>query len=121
VGLSNESHYEIKIIVNYFFCNHIIVAFIIGCDIIIFMSKKGKLIERLLSKPKDFTYDELRTLLTHLGYEESQTGKTSGSIVAFIHNDSKHIIRLHKPHPNNELKQYQLEQIIDELKLRRLI
>jgi len=66
---------------------------------------------------KDFTYNELRKLLTHLGYEESQSGKTSGSRVAFIHKDSKHIIRLHKPHPNNELKQYQIEQIIDELKV----
>ena len=85
------------------------------------MSKDDKLIKRLLSKPKDFTYNELRKLLTHLGYEESQSGKTSGSRVAFIHKDSKHIIRLHKPHPNNELKQYQIEQIIDELKSRRLI
>ena len=81
------------------------------------MSKDDKLIKRLLSKPKDFTYNELRKLLTHLGYEESQSGKTSGSRVAFIHKDSKHIIRLHKPHPNNELKQYQIEQIIDELKV----
>lgn len=85
------------------------------------MSKDDKLIKRLLSKPKDFTYNELRKLLTHLGYEESQSGKTSGSRVAFIHKDSKYIIRLHKPHPNNELKQYQIEQIIDELKSRRLI
>jgi len=85
------------------------------------MSKDDKLIKRLLSKPNDFTYNELRKLLTHLGYEESQSGKTSGSRVAFIHKDSKHIIRLHKPHPNNELKQYQIEQIIDELKSRRLI
>jgi hypothetical protein len=85
------------------------------------MSKSDKLIKRLLSKPKDFTYDELKILLTHFGYGESQTGKTSGSRVAFIDKDSKHIIRLHKPHPNNELKQYQIVQIIDELRLRRLI
>ena len=85
------------------------------------MSKDEKLIKRLLSKPKDFTYNELRKVLTNLGYEESQSGKTSGSRVAFIDKNSNHIIRLHKPHPNNELKQYQIEQIIEELQSRRLI
>ena len=85
------------------------------------MSKEEKLIKRLLSKPKDFTYNELRKILTNLGYEESQSGKTSGSRVAFIDRNANHIIRLHKPHPNNELKQYQIEQIIEELQSRRLI
>ena len=85
------------------------------------MSKEDKLIKRLLSKPKDFTYNELRRILIHLGYIESQSGKTSGSRVAFINNETKHIIRLHKPHPSNELKQYQIEQLIEELDLRRLV
>ena len=85
------------------------------------MSRDEKLISRLLSKPKDFTYDELRRVLRRLGYEENQSGKTSGSRVAFVNHDTLHIIRLHKPHPNNELKQYQLEQVIEELKSRRLI
>ncbi|MGP1455018.1 MAG: type II toxin-antitoxin system HicA family toxin [Treponema sp.] len=71
-----------------------------------------------MSKPKDFTYTELRTLLKVLGYGEIQSGKTAGSRVAFIRLSDGHIIRLHKPHPNNELKQYQIEQIIDELQLR---
>jgi len=85
------------------------------------MSKEEKLIKRLLLKPKEFTYNELRRILTHLGYTESQSGKTSGSRVAFINDETKHIIRLHKPHPGNELKQYQIEQIIDELDLRRFV
>jgi HicA toxin of bacterial toxin-antitoxin, len=85
------------------------------------MSRGEKLIKRLLSKPKDFTYNELKALLSHLGYIESQSGKTSGSRVAFVNEKDKHIIRLHKPHPNNELKQYQIEQIIEELKSRSLI
>lgn len=85
------------------------------------MGKDEKLIKRLLLKPKDFTYSELRKVLLHLGYEESQSGKTSGSRVAFISSKDGHIIRLHKPHPDNELKQYQLEQIIEELGLRGLI
>jgi hypothetical protein len=85
------------------------------------MSKEEKLLVRLLAQPKDFTYDELRKVLKHLGYSESQSGKTSGSRVAFINESTKHIIRLHKPHPNNELKQYQIEQIIEELKGRGII
>lgn len=47
------------------------------------MSKKDKLIQRLKSKPKDFTYDEVRTLLNYLGFGESNKGKTSGSAVKF--------------------------------------
>jgi hypothetical protein len=85
------------------------------------MSKEEKLVKRLLAKPNDFTYNELRSLLTHLGYVESQSGKTSGSRVAFINENDKHIIRLHKPHPGNELKKYQIEQLIEELKARSLI
>ena len=85
------------------------------------MSKDQKLIVRLLLKPKDFTYNELCRVLNSLGYEESQSGKTSGSRVAFIDKSNNHIIRLHKPHPSNELKQYQIELVIEELKSRGLI
>lgn len=85
------------------------------------MSKDQKLIVRLLSKPKDFTYNELCRVLNSFGYEENQSGKTSGSRVAFIDKSTNHIIRLHKPHPSNELKQYQIELVIEELKSRGLI
>jgi hypothetical protein len=48
------------------------------------MTKKDKLLERFLSMPKDFSYQELKTLLNSLGYEESNLGKTSGSRVLFL-------------------------------------
>jgi HicA toxin of bacterial toxin-antitoxin, len=80
------------------------------------MSKFEKLKERLLRKPKDFTYDELKSVLTGLGYAESNKGKTSGSRVAFVNADTKHIIRIHKLHPQNIIKGYALNYIIDELK-----
>ena len=80
------------------------------------MGKADKLLKRLISKPKDFTYDELKRLLSAYGYEETQTGKTSSSRVAFINHDSRHIIRLHKPHPHPELKQYQIDDVLEELK-----
>jgi hypothetical protein len=85
------------------------------------MSKDEKLLSRLLAKPKDFSYEELCKVLRHLGYSERQSGKTSGSRVAFINEKTKHIIRLHKPHPTNVLKQYQIEQLIEELNARGII
>ena len=85
------------------------------------MGKKEKLIQRLLRKPKDFTYSELATLLEYLGFNELRKSKTSGSRRAFVHRHSKHIIRLHKPHPNEILKRYQINQVISDLKNEGLI
>jgi len=79
------------------------------------MSKRDKLIDRLLERPSDFEYDEARTLLGRLGYREDNRGRTSGSRVAFVNSETKHIIRLHKPHPGSILKKYQMEQLIEEL------
>ena len=47
------------------------------------MSKLEKEIERLRSKPKDYTYDEARSLLNKLGFFEYNKGRTSGSKVEF--------------------------------------
>lgn len=85
------------------------------------MSGKEKLLTRLLQRPKDFSYSELKTLLIGLGYEELNKGKTSGSRVAFTNQITNHIIRLHKPHPKNILKSYQIDLIIEELKKEKLI
>ena len=63
------------------------------------MSKAEKLLVRLLSKPKDFTYPELKTTLTSLGYVEEQG---AGSRICF--KSETHKIKLHKPHPGNILK-----------------
>lgn len=59
------------------------------------MSKKQKLMERFLSEPSDFTYDELVQFLRIFGYTED----TSGSAVRFIREKSFSQIRFHKPHP----------------------
>lgn len=84
------------------------------------MGKKEKLIERLKSKPKDFTFEEMQTLLEYLDYERSDKGRTSGSAVAFVANGRTPIM-LHKPHPRNELKMYQIKDIIDKLTKEGLI
>jgi len=80
------------------------------------MTKKEKLFSKIVQQSKTFTYSELRTLLNNLGYKELTKGKTSGSRIAFYNQDRDHLIRLHKPHPGNELKRYQIHLICEELK-----
>lgn len=76
------------------------------------MSRIDKLMERLQSKPNDFTYDELKRLLGALGYEEKVQGKTSGSRVTFYRESDQSVIKLHKPHPGKIVKQYMIRDII---------
>ena len=78
------------------------------------MTRKEKLIQRLKSKPKDFTWNETTSLLTGLGFSEVKKGKTGGSRRRFIDSNNV-VITLHKPHPGNILKRYQIEQIIETL------
>ena len=80
------------------------------------MSKLEKLIIRLLSLPKDFTYQELKTVLLAIGYAEMEG---SGSRICF--KKETHKIKLHKPHPENIMKRYQLDLVIEELKKQGLI
>jgi len=85
------------------------------------MSKYDKVLLKLLNRSSTITYQEIKYLLGKLGYKETQKGKTSGSRVAFVNYEDKHIIRLHKPHPGNELKDYVKREIISELKDKKLI
>ena len=78
------------------------------------MSKIEKEIERLKSKPKDYTYDEAKSLLNKLGFFENNKGRTSGSRVEFIDENNRKII-LHKPHPKNIVKPYKIIGIIKQL------
>ena len=84
------------------------------------MGQKEKLIVRLLSRPKDFTFLDLETLLGYFAYKRNDKGRTSGSRVMFI-NDKYASIMLHKPHQRKELLDYQVKQVIDVLKQEELI
>ena len=66
---------------------------------------------RLKSRPKDFTWAELQQIMGHFGYKEVAGG---GSRRKFVDN-TNHIISLHKPHPGNVLKRYQINDVIDAL------
>lgn len=78
------------------------------------MSRKDKLLEKLLQKPKDFTFDEMVSLLSYLGYELKQGGTGLG--VKFIKDGSNEVINFHRPHPNGILKRYILDQVIEKLR-----
>jgi hypothetical protein len=80
------------------------------------MSKPEKLLQRFLSKPKDFTLDELRRLLKSFSYEEVKTGKTSGSRVTFYNGELDDMIKFHKPHPSQVMKQCYLREIEQQLR-----
>jgi len=84
------------------------------------LGQKEKLIQRLKSRPKDFTFDEAETLLKYLDYLRSNKGKTSGSRVMFV-SDTHPDILLHKPHPQKELKGYQVKQLLEILEQEGLI
>ena len=80
------------------------------------VSRSAKLLQRFYRKPKDFSYGELRRLLNSFGYAETSSGRSGGSRVAYIHPDTRDVIRLHRPHPTNIMKSYQLELIEEHLK-----
>lgn len=82
------------------------------------MTKAEKLLNRFLTRPKDFNYDELIRLLAGFGYKEQQR---AGSRVVFSNERINHHIKLHKPHPGSILKRYQIDSIIQELKENGLI
>ncbi len=83
------------------------------------MGQKEKLLAKLASNPKNFTFAEAESLLGYLGYQKYNKGKTSGSRIMFTKDDHK--ILLHKPHPRKELLEYQIKQLKDQLKQEGLL
>lgn len=79
------------------------------------MSTKEKLLERFKSLPADFTFDELVTLLSRLGYKQDNKGTTSGSRAVFIHEGITPVL-VHKPHPGNIVQKYVMRRILRQLK-----
>ena len=84
------------------------------------MSKIEKLITRFKSNPRDFTWNELVRFMDYFGYNEGNSGKTSGSAVKLYHN-TRQPIYIHKPHPAKILKAYAMKEIKEKLKKEGLI
>ncbi len=85
------------------------------------MGQKEKLIAKLKSNPKNFSFDDAESLLNCFTYRRSNKGKTSGSRVMFTSDEYKTKILLHKPHPRKELLEYQIKQLIELLEQEGLI
>jgi hypothetical protein len=73
------------------------------------MSKHEKALQRLLSRPTDFSWNELRSLMELFGYEMKVTG---GSGRKFIHSATRAVHFIHEPHPSQILKSYQVRDVI---------
>ena len=85
------------------------------------MGQKEKLIAKLKSSSKTFTFDDAETLLGYFDYYRNNKGKTSGSRVMFTSDKYKTKIMLHKPHPRKELLEYQIKQLIELLRQEGLL
>ncbi|MCF7530264.1 type II toxin-antitoxin system HicA family toxin [Neisseria lisongii] len=77
------------------------------------MSKAEKLLARLCSVPKDFTWSELVAVMEKNGFT-LHTGSGSGR--KFIHETQQITVAMHEPHPGNIVKPYALRLAIDGLK-----
>lgn len=85
------------------------------------MGQKEKLIAKLKSGTRNFTFNEAETLLGYFSYQRKNKGKTSGSRVMFVSDQYKTKIILHKPHPRKELLEYQVRQLIEQLEQEGLL
>ncbi|PCH65823.1 MAG: hexulose-6-phosphate synthase [Gammaproteobacteria bacterium] len=79
------------------------------------MSKATKLEKKLCETPTpaDFKWSDLITLLEKKGYRRKEG---AGSRVKYIHGTSKHMINLHKPHPDKVCGRGMLRDVIEALK-----
>lgn len=79
------------------------------------MSKKKKLLNRLLEVPSDFTWRELISVLKLLGYHQVANGMTGRSRRRFMNTEGK-VILLHEPHPRDIVKKYVIRLILEQCK-----
>ncbi len=76
------------------------------------MSRKEKLLKRLLTKSADFTWDEAVNLMKQY---EFILLKGDGASRKFVHKQSKVKVFIHQPHPGNIVKAYAQEDLIEGL------
>ena len=71
------------------------------------MSKQDKLLEKLRQSGNTFEWSDTVTLLVRLGYTQTEM---AGSRVRFTH-ESLRMILIHKPHPQNYIKDGALKAV----------
>ncbi|NIE98498.1 type II toxin-antitoxin system HicA family toxin [Pantoea sp. Acro-805] len=80
------------------------------------MARKEKLKAKLDILPKNFTWEELVTLMSQYGFRVLNAKRGSGR--KFYNEKLDRIAIFHEPHPENTLKRYVLEevkQLLDEI------
>ncbi|MBM4311797.1 MAG: type II toxin-antitoxin system HicA family toxin [Deltaproteobacteria bacterium] len=79
------------------------------------MSKKEKLLKKLYAtpSPKDFSWDEVEALAGHYGFTLE---RTRGSHFVFEHASGIRLM-LSRPHGSSGIKHYQIDAIIEALRL----
>lgn len=80
------------------------------------MSKKAKLIQKLTSEPKGFTWAEATSLMRACGFI-LLNARGGGSGRMFRHEVTGQKVRLHEPHPQNTLLPYMVELLIEALEI----
>lgn len=80
------------------------------------MSKHAKTLLRLAATPTptNIKWSDLVGALEDLGYKLLSN---KGSRRKFVFPDTQEVISLHEPHPQPEVKQYAIRQVVDHLKL----
>lgn len=63
------------------------------------MSTIETLIKGMLSKPRDFTYDDIKRVLKHYNYDVDE--KIEGSCIVEYHKVNKRVIYMRRPHRSN--------------------
>ena len=81
------------------------------------MSKAAKITAKFkASSGKPFPWSDLVAMLTGMGFEMKQG---AGSRVKF--SKGSIVIKMHKPHPSNEVKAYSVRQVQDILQAKGLL
>ncbi len=80
------------------------------------MTKAGKLYAKFKSSNGELTWSDLVSVLKSLGFEQTEG---SGSRVNFTNGEI--VIKLHKPHPQKEVRAYAIKQVKDILKSEALL
>lgn len=77
------------------------------------MSRRDKLLAKLNAANNTFPWADLETLMVQLGYEQQEK---AGSRVRFYNAKTGHMLRLHRPHPENIIKGGALKAVCLALK-----
>lgn len=79
------------------------------------MTKHAKALAKLCAKPPpaDLKWDDLKMVLTHLGYDMF---KGAGSRRKFFHREMNALIICHEPHPSPSVDKGCIADVVDHLR-----